>query len=101
MQMPLTRGRVISDRDTRDSTPVAVINEVMARRFWPNEDPVGRRLRIDGPPTPSFGWATIVGVVGDIRGASGDAPAAPAIYRPVAQHPFLPMPVRAPAPAGT
>jgi putative ABC transport system permease protein len=93
MQMPLMRGRLISDRDTRDSPPVAVINEAMARRFWPNEDPVGRRLRIDGPPTPSFGWATIVGVVGDIRGASVDAPAAPALYRPVAQHPFMDMAV--------
>jgi predicted permease len=93
MQMPLTRGRLISDRDTRDSTPVAMINEAMAKRFWPNEDPIGRRLRIDGPPTPSFGWATIVGVVGDIRGVSVDAPAAPAIYRPVAQHPFMHMAV--------
>ena len=93
MQMPLTRGRLISNRDTRDSTAVAVINEAMARRCWPNEDPIGRRLRIDGPPTPSFGWATIVGVVGDIRGASVDAPAAPAIYRPVAQHPFMRMAV--------
>jgi putative ABC transport system permease protein len=93
MQMPLMRGRLISDSDTRDSSPVAVINETMARRFWPNEDPVGRRLRIDGPPTPPFGWATIVGVVGDIRGASVDAPAAPTLYRPVAQHPFLDMAV--------
>src|SRR5262249_53137466 len=58
MRIPLRRGRLFADREP---APVVVINETMAKRNWPGEDPVGRRLR--------FGreWATIVGVVADVK----------------------------------
>ena len=68
MEIPLRRGRLIADREAE---PTVVINETMARRFWPGEDPLGRRIRYeaDGP------WFTIVGIVGDVqvRGARGTA----------------------------
>ncbi len=61
MQIPLERGRLFVDREAE---PVVVINETMAKRHWPNEDPIGRRVRIGGDSAP---WATIVGIVGDVR----------------------------------
>jgi len=67
MGIPLRRGRLI---EPREAEPTAVINETAARRFWPGEDPIGRRIRFDkdGP------WFTIVGIAGDVRarGARSD-----------------------------
>ena len=64
MRIPLRRGRLISDAD-RASTPfVLLVGERTARALWPNEDPIGRRLRIGGTDGP---WHTIVGIVGDVR----------------------------------
>lgn len=60
----LRRGRFFSDRDTRDSRPVAVVNRTLAKRFWPGRDAVGRRLRLAGPEWP---WIEVVGVVEDLR----------------------------------
>jgi putative ABC transport system permease protein len=91
MRIPLRGGRLIADTDDAASPAVAMINEAMVRRFWPREDPLGQRIRIQGPPTDWFRWATIVGIVGDVRGASVDRPAAPAIYRPLSQHPYTDM----------
>ena len=51
MQIPLIRGRLITEQDTATSPPVVLINETMARRFFPDEDPIGRRLDIWGPRT--------------------------------------------------
>ena len=58
------RGRLLLPSDRSESTPVALINESMARAFWPDEDPIGRRFRVfsDGKP-----WMEVVGVVGDVR----------------------------------
>ncbi len=75
--IPLTKGRYLSERDTRDTLPVAVINETMARRYFPNEDPIGKRLYL-GPPEelippgilpPDYHFIrwTIVGIVGDVK----------------------------------
>ena len=67
MEIPLRRGRLFAQREPE---PTVVINETMARRYWPGEDPIGRRVRYeeDGP------WFTIVGIVGDVqvRGARGE-----------------------------
>ncbi len=67
VQIPLIRGRIFTDAD-RGKIPVALINQTMARRFWPGADPIGKRVtntypRPDRPAT----WVTIVGVVGDVR----------------------------------
>ncbi len=71
MQIPLLKGRLFTDLDDGRSQPVAVINETMARRFWPNEDPVGKRFA-PGPPPPDrpITWVTVTGVVGDLRHTS-------------------------------
>jgi putative ABC transport system permease protein len=77
--MRLVRGRWISDSD---STRGVVINESMARRIFPAEDPIGRRVRLDGPDEP---WNTIVGIVEDLRYAALDEPVEPEVYVPFAR----------------
>jgi putative ABC transport system permease protein len=83
--VPLRQGRFFSDGDREDGVPVVIISEAMARRFWPGQDPVGRRL------TPSFhlkqGAREIVGVVGDVKASGLDADAAATMYLPYKQAP--------------
>ena len=64
MRIPLLRGRALSERDVAGAPIVIVINESLARRFWPNEEAVGKRVRLGGESNP---WMEIVGVVGDVR----------------------------------
>ena len=67
MEIPMLRGRFFNNADTADhAQPVAIINQTMARRYWPNDDPLGKRFRMDDPNLKSP-WFTIVGVVGDVR----------------------------------
>jgi putative ABC transport system permease protein len=63
--LPLQQGRNLTDGEAAGKTPLAVINETMARRFWPGEDAIGRRFRRteDDPPQ----WFTVIGVAPDIR----------------------------------
>jgi len=73
---PLLRGRALAATDTADQPPVAVVNVAMARKLWPDlADPVGQRLRNGDAP-----WATVVGVVGDMRQKGVDQAAAPEVY---------------------
>jgi putative ABC transport system permease protein len=73
--IPLLRGRVFTDADTVDNAPsTIIINETMARRYWPNEDPIGKRLKFDDPNFKSP-WFTIIGVVGDVRQRGLEMPA--------------------------
>jgi putative ABC transport system permease protein len=65
MGIRLVRGRFFSERDTADAPPVVLISESMARRFWPNEDPVGKRMDLQYGSTK--GWQEIAGVVGDVK----------------------------------
>jgi predicted permease len=74
--VPLVRGRFLDERDTRSSDRTVVINETMARRFWPDDDPLGRRFSIAGPGGPM----TVVGVVGDVQEIGLDVPAESALY---------------------
>lgn len=70
MGMPILRGRTFTHEDGPNSQPVVVINQAMARRLWPKEDPIGKRFKMGtSPQTP---WSTIVGVVGDLRHAALD-----------------------------
>jgi putative ABC transport system permease protein len=77
MGIPLLRGRFFNPADTTASAqpasiaetatqPVAIINETMARRYWPGKDPIGRKFRFDDPNFKSP-WFNVVGVVGDVR----------------------------------
>jgi putative ABC transport system permease protein len=87
LRIPLLRGRVFSDGDKLEATRVCIISERLAAALWPNEDPVGRRLRLGGPgstPEPDD-WLTVVGVVGDVRHQALERDAGPDIYKPSLQ----------------
>jgi len=77
----LVRGRVFTDRDDGDSVPVALINQTAARRFWPNEDPIGRRISLGGETR----WMEIVGIVSDIRHFGLDVDTEPEAFIPMRQ----------------
>jgi predicted permease len=88
--MPLLRGRLFSDRDLEDTPQVAVINQAAARTYWPNQDPLGKRIRLrldSRQPLTSAkpAWTTIVGVIADARTESLADGAIPQIYRSVYQ----------------
>ena len=75
--IPLVRGRYFNASDGEKTSGVAVINNTMARRFWPGEDPVGQRIK---PGFDDSNWCTIVGVVGDVKHAGLDAAVNPEAY---------------------
>ncbi len=88
----LRGGRSFDRRDTAGSNPVAIVNEALARRVWPGDDPIGRQIKLAGP-VEALPWMTVIGVAADVRFASPDVLAAPAIYRPLGQHSWSGMTV--------
>jgi putative ABC transport system permease protein len=84
MGIPLMRGRLIERSDDDKAARVLVVNEAFAKRFFANDDAIGKRIRL-GKLTSDFPWATIVGVVGDVRGFALEEPPEPTMYWPVAQ----------------
>jgi putative ABC transport system permease protein len=84
--IPLLKGRDFRETDGIGSPPVVVINEVMARRYWPNQDPVARRIIFPYRGRP-VSWE-IIGVVGSVRHMSLDVDLRPEIYVPYAQYPL-------------
>jgi predicted permease len=66
MGIPLLKGRPFTEADKEQSAAVVVINETMARRFWPNENPIGKRVK-QGWPEQETPWREVVGVVGDVK----------------------------------
>ncbi len=90
MQIPLLSGRVFTEQDQAGSPPVVVINQTLARRYWPDEDPVGKPIRIvDSNIADSSFSATIIGTVGDVKHGSLDEKSTPQIYLSFAQNPFI------------
>ncbi|MEN3336610.1 MAG: putative transport system permease protein [Acidobacteriota bacterium] len=87
MGIPRLRGRDFTDADRYGSQPAAIVSEALARQSFGDADPLGRRIQcgLDGE---SMQWMTIVGIVGNVRQDSPASPAAPALYMPLAQHPF-------------
>jgi putative ABC transport system permease protein len=63
----LMKGRSLSEQDTAQSLPVAVITEELARQAWPGEEPIGKRIRRGRPDQTSFPWLTVVGVIRNIK----------------------------------
>ena len=82
--MTLLRGRLFVDRDLEATPSVAVINEAAARTYWPNQDPVGKRVRLSADKPD---WTTIVGVIADARTESLAAAGIPQIYLDIYQRP--------------
>ncbi|HKJ91689.1 MAG TPA: FtsX-like permease family protein, partial [Longimicrobiales bacterium] len=86
MGIRLVEGRVFGDRDRYGAAQVAVVNQAMADRFWPGEDPIGKRLR--GTTNDRYpDWLTVVGVVGDVRQRSLTADPRPELYVDAIQRP--------------
>ena len=82
--IPLRSGRYLSPSDSQSSEPVVVINETMARRFWPGQDPVGQRIAWGGPRDHAA-WMRIVGVVGDVKQGPLHTETEPQSYSPWSQ----------------
>ena len=85
MQIPLLSGRVLNDGDRLGAPMVLLINRELARRVFPNQNPIGQQIMCGFSAT--LEWWTIVGVVGDVREDSPAADPYPTFYVPVAQHP--------------
>jgi putative ABC transport system permease protein len=88
MGIPLKQGREFDERDT-GAEKVVIINEGMARRFWPDGDAIGKRIKV-GPPQ-NEPWLTVVGVAGDVKNIGLEADAMLATYEPHAQRPWSAM----------
>jgi len=86
--VPLLRGRNFQESDRDGSPTVVIINETLARRYFPNQDPIGRRLKVGGPERPTNVWMEIVGVVGDVRYGGLDVAPEPAYYEHYLQVPW-------------
>jgi putative ABC transport system permease protein len=86
MGIPLVRGREFDERDDAAHPGVTIINESMARRFWPDSDPIGARIQI-GPTDPARA-RTVVGVVRDVRQEGLDKDAHFSVYDPLTQSPW-------------
>lgn len=83
--VPLLHGRFFNDRDTRSATPVVIINETMARRYWPGGDAIGKGIKGWDPRGRNDEWVRVVGVVKDMRSRGLDRAPMAQIYEPLAQ----------------
>ena len=80
--IPLRRGRFTTPDDQLDNHPSVLINEALARRYWPDGDPIGREVYLGAPDNRIFPRATIVGIVGDTKDAGLNADAIPTLFIP-------------------
>jgi len=83
------RGRDFDDRDAHSGVPVAIVNRTFAERRWPNQDPIGRRIKF-GPSNAPGLWLTVVGVVSDVREMTLETRAEPEMYGPSNQGQGIP-----------
>ena len=84
LRIRVLRGRVFTESDNANSQLVAIVNRKMAERYWPGQDPIGKRLR-RGLPDTSTPWMTVVGEVDDVKLGSPDAETMPQVYQPITQ----------------
>jgi predicted permease len=82
MGIGLRRGRYFDEGDRKDSVPVVIVNETLARQYWPHEDALGKRFKLGVPNAP---WVTIVGVANDVREMGMDDPVRAEMYFPYRQ----------------
>jgi putative ABC transport system permease protein len=88
MGIPLLRGRLFTERDKKDAPKVAIINETMAKKFFPGEDPIGKGINVTNGPER---FREIVGIVGDVKQYGLDQPTTAQTYEPYMQEPFSAM----------
>src|SRR6185436_1786710 len=88
LNIPLRHGREITTQDDERAPLVMLVSEGLAARFWPNQDPIGKRIKMPwNPGRDDEPWRTVVGVVGDVKQYGLDKPGTSAVYLPLAQHP--------------
>jgi putative ABC transport system permease protein len=85
MEIPLRRGRSFNDHDTWSGEQVVIVNEELARSYWPGQDPLGKQLQIGGEGP----WRRVVGVAGDVLSQGPGVPVNPEMYVPYQQFPWL------------
>ena len=87
LRIPLIRGRFFTAADKLEAPRVCIVSERLAQAVWPNEDPIGRKLRLGGPgiAVEAADWLTVVGVVGDVRHQALEREAGPDMYKPHSQ----------------
>ncbi|HEX8775383.1 MAG TPA: ABC transporter permease [Pyrinomonadaceae bacterium] len=95
MRIPLLKGRPFTEQDREDAPPMVIVNEALARRFWPGEDAIGKRLGFEDDEGKQE-WREVVGVVGNVRHERLDVEAKPEVYVPYRQLPrnFMTLVVR-------
>jgi putative ABC transport system permease protein len=87
MGITILKGRDFDERDSREAMKVTIIDERLAREYWPDEDPIGKRIRF-GPPEDNEPWHTIVGVVREVKHQRLDASTRKSVYLPFPQIPI-------------
>jgi predicted permease len=87
MEIPLLKGRALTDQDTAASAKIALINNTMATELWPNEDPLGKRIKFPGSEKNPQDWRTIVGVTSDVAQYALNKKPPMQIYVPHSQFP--------------
>jgi putative ABC transport system permease protein len=88
MGVPLIKGRELTEQDDTTTPRVVLINQTFADRFWPDEEPIGKRMTF-GAPGPNTQWLTIVGVVGDMRRTGYESPVRFETFLPYTQRNFM------------
>jgi putative ABC transport system permease protein len=83
--VPLIKGRYFTPQDNRDSTKVLIVSESLAQHYWPNQDPIGKRIKW-GVAESKEPWMTVVGVVGDVKQAALDVETTFHTYQPFLQN---------------
>jgi putative ABC transport system permease protein len=91
LKIPLVQGRFFDPRDQGDAPLVVIVNQAFARKWFPNQEAVGKKITFDDPRKPNPKWITIVGLVGDIRHRGLDVEAKPEYYLPHPQNPYRGM----------
>ena len=79
LEIPILSGRNFTDSDDDKALPVAIVDQTLARQYWPNENPIGKRVK-SGPIQSTNPWLNIIGVVGDVKTDSLELEEAPHIY---------------------
>jgi predicted permease len=87
--IPLRAGRTFSEMDTPWGQQVAIVSESLAQKYWPGENPIGKRLKIGSDASdPKVPWLSVVGVAGNLKSQGQFAPFVPEIYVPYTQYPW-------------
>jgi putative ABC transport system permease protein len=86
MKLRLKRGRFLTEGDDENAPLVVLLSETAAQRWWPNQDPIGRRLKVPGLDNSPPLWRTVVGILQDVKQAGLDAPHTMQVYLPHAQY---------------